>query len=205
MEVQLQELVDKIKKDGVEAAESKANEIIQSAEREAAAIVAKARAESERLLQQATADANRAEVAAESAIKQAARNLLIGFRSALADELDAMVRRETARAYDAELLRELIPPAVREWVKGVGTDDVAVLLSPADLAKLESGLLAALKGEVAKGLELRPVKGLSGGFRIGAKDGSAYYDFSAEAVASLFSAYLNPRVSEILKSAAKEL
>ena len=37
---------------------------------------------------------------------------------------------------------------------------------------------------------------------IGVKDGAAFYDFSAEAVAELFSTYLNPRVAAIMKEAA---
>ena len=45
---------------------------------------------------------------------------------------------------------------------------------------------------------------LTKGFRIGSKDGSAFYDFSAESVADLFSAYLNPKTSAIMKEAAKE-
>ena len=43
---------------------------------------------------------------------------------------------------------------------------------------------------------------LSAGFRIGSKNGSAFYDFSAEEVAALFSAYLNPKTTEIMKKAA---
>jgi V/A-type H+-transporting ATPase subunit E len=35
------------------------------------------------------------------------------------------------------------------------------------------------------------------------KDGSAFYDFSSEAVANMLSAYLNPRLAESLKTAAR--
>jgi len=44
---------------------------------------------------------------------------------------------------------------------------------------------------------------IDGGFRIAEKDGSAFYDFSAEAVAAMLSAHLNPKVAEILKNAVK--
>ncbi len=42
MEVQLKELIEKIKKDGVETAEGKASQIVKDAEAKAAGIVAKA-------------------------------------------------------------------------------------------------------------------------------------------------------------------
>jgi len=51
---------------------------------------------------------------------------------------------------------------------------------------------------------LKPEKSITGGFRIGINNGEAYYDFSAEAVADLFSAYLNPRTAAIMKAAATE-
>jgi V/A-type H+-transporting ATPase subunit E len=53
-------------------------------------------------------------------------------------------------------------------------------------------------------VELKFDRSLDAGFRISNKDGSAYYDFSAESVAELFSAYLNPRLAETLKNAVKE-
>ena len=77
-----------------------------------------------------------------------------------------------------------------------------VLLPAKELAVVEASLQAALKAEMAKGLELKADKSLAAGFRIGSKDGAAYYDFSAEAVADLFSAYLNPRTAAIMKEAA---
>ncbi len=205
MDVQLQELVDKIRKDGVETAEASASEIIRNAEAKALAIVNAARAESESIVKKGTEEAKRAEAASISAIKQAGRNLILSFRDGIVAELDAIVKTETVKAYNADMLKELIPTAVKSWVASTGEDDVRVLLSESDAAKLESGLKAALKAEIEKGLTIGAGRNVSGGFRIGTKDGSAYYDFSAQAVADLFSAYLNPRVADILKSAAKEL
>lgn len=204
MDVQLQELVDKIRKDGVETAEAKAADIIADAKASAESILASARKEAESITANARAEAVRAENASIAAISQAARNLLLSFNEQLTAELDSLVKHETAKAYDAGTLKELVPAAVRAWIEKNGSDDISVILSPTDAERLEAEMTAALKGEIAKGLEIRGNKAVSGGFRIGMKDGSAYYDFSAEAVANLFSAYLNPRLAEILKSAARE-
>lgn len=205
MEVQLQELVEKIRKDGVESADAKAAEIIRNAEAKASAIIDAAREEAEKISLKAEADAKRSEQAAVSAIQQAGRNLILSFRDGIGSELDALVKAETAKAYNAEVLRELVPAAVKGWISNKGAEDISVILSPADASKLESALKAALKEELAKGLVIGADSSLSGGFRIGTSNGAAYYDFSAEAVAELFSAYLNPRVAQIMKSAAKEL
>ncbi len=205
MDVQLQELVDKIRKDGVDAAESKASEIIAAAEQKARAIVEGARAEADSIVKAAKDDADRLEKAAVASIKQSGRNILISFRDGVLAELTSLVNAKTAASMSGDALKDIVPQAVKAWITASGTEDIACLLSAEDLAKLESYFVSALKAEIAKGLVMKGDSSLSSGFRIGAKDGASYYDFSAEAVASLFSAYLNPRVAEILKSAAKEL
>ena len=205
MEVQLQELVDKIKKDGVAAADEKAAEIIRAAEEKAKNIIEKAEAEAQESVKKAEAEALRFQKAAESSIDQAGRNTLISFRQGLLNELNAIIKAETAKNYDSTVLKNLIPEAVKGWVNTGNTENLSVILADKDLKELESSLSAALKDQIAKGMELKADSKIAGGFRIGTKDGSAYYDFSAEAVADLFSSYLSPKTAEILKNAAKEL
>ena len=205
MEVQLQELVDKIKKDGVAAADEKAAEIIKAAEEKAKNIIEKAEAEAQESIKKAEAEALRFQKAAESSIDQAGRNTLISFRQGLLNELNAIIKAETVKNYDSAVLKNLIPEAVKGWVKTGNTENLSVILADKDLKELESSLSAALKEHVSKGLELKADSKIAGGFRIGSKDGAAYYDFSAEAVADLFSSYLSPKTAEILKNAAKEL
>ena len=121
-----------------------------------------------------------------------------------AEKLKKIIEAETATAYSKELLEKLIPETVKTWADKSEVNNLSLLLSEKDLAALEAGLKSALKDEISKGLEIKPDKTLSNGFRIGLKDGSAFYDYSAESVAELFSAYLNPRVAAILKQAASE-
>lgn len=203
MDVQLQELIDKIKKDGVAAAETSASEKIAVAEKEAAKIIADAKEEADKIIKQAKEETARMEKASEDAIAQASRNLVLSFRKSVENELSAIVNAETAKAYDAKMLEQLIPETVKEWAKQSEASDLSVLLNEKDLKAVESNLQAALKDEIAKGLTLKTDNSIGGGFRVGVNDGAAFYDYSAEAVADLFSAYLNPRVAGIMKEAAK--
>ena len=84
-------------------------------------------------------------------------------------------------------------------------EDISVLVPAKDAEDLAVSLRASLKDEMAKGLEVKADKSLATGFRIGIKDGAAYYDFSAESVAELFSAYLNPKTAAIMKEAAASI
>src|SRR5690554_4337236 len=99
MDVQLQELVDKIKKDGVESAEAMAADIVKNANEKAASIVDEAKREAERIVEQAGEESARLEKAAEAAIRQSGRNILISFRESIEAQLSALVRRETDTAY----------------------------------------------------------------------------------------------------------
>lgn len=205
MEVQLQELVEKIKKDGIETASAQAAGIVRDAESKAATIIKAARDEADAIVKKGQDEASRMEKAAVSAISQAGRNLILSFRDSILSTVDSIIKTETSKVYDSSVLQDLVPASVKAWIASPNTNDLTVLLSPADAEKLDAVFKTALKNEIAKGLEVKADKAVSGGFRIGTKDGAAYYDFSAEAVASLFSEYLNPRIAAIMKDAAKEL
>ena len=143
------------------------------------------------------------EKASEEAITQAGRNMLLSFKDALIGELDGLIQAETEKA-ESGVLAKLVPETVKAWAKNSEASELSVLLSEKDLKSLESSLTSELKAEIAKGLEIKADKSLSAGFRIGVKNGAAYYDYSAESLADMFAAYLNPKVAALVKTAAKD-
>jgi V/A-type H+-transporting ATPase subunit E len=201
MDIQLHELIEKIKKDGIESASEEASRLKREAEAEAKRIVEAAKKEAEGILSKAKTDAERTEKAGIAAVGQASRNTVLGFKSEIQNLLDAIVSKEAKAAFDETTLKAALPELIKGWA---GKDDLAVILPEGDLKKIEAFLKDKLAGELKNGLELKSDRNLEAGFRISNKDGSAYYDFSAESVAELFSAYLNPRLAETLKSAVKE-
>ena len=203
MDVQLQELIDKIKKDGVASAETEAAKIIAESEKKAERIIEDAQAKASEIVKNAKVETERMEKASEEAIVQAGRNMLLSFKDSLVAELDGLIQAETAKAESKDVLEKLVPETVKAWAKNSDASELSVILSEKDLKSLEDELKAALKAEIAKGLEIKPDSTLSAGFRIGVNNGAAFYDYSAESVADLFSAYLNPRVAAIMKEAAK--
>ena len=204
MDVQLQELIDKIKKDGVASAENEAAKIVAEAEKNAEKIIADAQEKAAEIVKKAKAETERMEKASEEAIVQAGRNMLLSFKESIISELDGLIKTETENAQTKELLVKLIPETVKAWSKNADASELSVLLSEKDLKDLESSLVSELKGEIANGLEIKPDKTLSYGFRIGVKNGAAYYDYSAESLSEMFAAYLNPKVAALIKIAAKD-
>ena len=204
MDVQLQELIDKIKKDGVAASEKEAAKIIADAEKKAAAIVADAEEKAAAIIKDAKKETARMEKSSEEAVMQASRNLLLSFKDSIVGTLDGLIQSETEKAVTEEVLKKLVPETVKAWAKDSDASELSVLLAEKDLKKLEAAFKTSLKAEIKKGLEIKPDKTISAGFRVGVKNGAAFYDYSAESVAELFALYLNPKVAGLLKEAAKE-
>lgn len=201
MEIQLRELIDQIKKDGVETAEVEAKAIVDSAKTEAEKIIADARLQADRLLADAKAETERMTKSSEDAIRQAGRNLLISFRESVAKELNAIVGKEVSGVYSSDKIAGIIINVVECWAKKPDTDALEVILSSDDLKLLENALLAGFKERMLKGVTLKAGDNFNGGFRIALNNDGAYYDYSAEAVVDMLSGYLTPKVTELLKEA----
>ena len=201
MEIHLQELLDKIKKDGVEVAEGEAKAIVDSAKAEAEKIISDAKAKAEKIISDAKAENEKIVQSGEDAITQAGRNLLISFRQSVATELSAVVGEKVKAVYSSDALAETIAKVVENWSKNPNTDNLSVILNSGDLEKFEATLLSALKSKMLDGVTLKPNDNFDGGFRIAVNNGAAYYDYSAEAVTEMLSNYLSPKVTELLKKA----
>ncbi len=201
MEVQLQELIEQIKKDGVAAAEVEAKNIIDNANEEAQKIISDAQAKADKLLENAKIENERMVKSSEEAIRQAGRNLLISFRESVTRELKAIVSENVSAVYSSEELSKLIIKLVGNWVTNPDAENISVILTDKDMSALEALLLAQLKEKMLKGITLKANNNFESGFRIAINDGGVYYDYSAEAVVDMISAYLSPRVVEILKEA----
>ena len=204
MDVQLQELIDKIKKDGVAAAEKESAKIIEASEKKAEAIIADAQKKAADIIKSAKSETEKMEKASEEAIIQAGRNLLLSFKDSLVGELNGLIQADTEKAVSKDVLAKLVPETVKAWAKNSDASELSVLLSEKDLKALQSSLTTKLKAEIKKGLEIKPDKTLTAGFRIGVKNGAAFYDYSAEALSEMFAAYLNPKVAALIKVAAKD-
>ncbi|MDR3174005.1 MAG: V-type ATP synthase subunit E [Treponema sp.] len=191
-----------MKKDGIESAADEASRLKAQAEAEAKRIVEAANKEAEALISRARADAERSEKAGIAALEQASRNLVLAFKAEIQTLLDKIVAQGVSASFGEDTLKAVLPDLLKSWA-AKGSDSLDLILPEAQLGKLRGYFNEKLAAELKKGVELKSDRNLGAGFRIANKDGSAYYDFSAEAAAELLSAYLNPRLAEILKTAAK--
>lgn len=201
MEIQLQELIDQIKKDGVDAAEVEAEAIISAAKAEAQRIVAEAQAQADTIVSNAKSENERIVKSGEDAIRQAGRNLLISFRESITRELNSIIGENVSGVYSSEAFAQLIIKAVEAFAGNSEVDDISVVLNTEDLKSMEEIILSALKDKISKGITLKANDNFDGGFRIAVNNGSVYYDYSAQEVVDMLSKFLSPKVTALMKEA----
>jgi V/A-type H+-transporting ATPase subunit E len=202
MEIQVQELIDKIKKDGVETASQEAAKIREEAQSEGHRIVALAKKEAEGIIERGTQDVERSFKAGTAALEQASRNLILAFKDEVQALLNRIVAEKVSANYNDDVIKAVLPDLLKKWVEKED-GSLSVILPENELQNIQNFFNEKLTGELYKGVELKSSRKFSSGFRISNKEGSVYYDFSAEAVAQMLSSYLNPKLAEIIKTSAK--
>ncbi len=176
MELQIQDLVSSIKKDGIDSANQEAAAILADARKQADAIVADAKAEADKLRGDARAEIEVFKSSAQLDAQQAKRDAVLAFRQEIQREYEKLLSADVGKALDQQALVKLIQAAVQ------GEDVAAYTV---EVGQVTDGLRQELAQELKAALEIRPSKKVGAGFRLAAKDGSGYFDCSDEEIAQM--------------------
>ena len=176
MELQIQDLVSSIKKDGIDSANQEAAAILADARKQADAIVADAKAEADKLRGDAKAEIEVFKNSAQLDAQQAKRDAVLAFRQEIQREYEKLLAADVGKALDQQALVKLIQAAVQ------GEDVAAYTV---EVGQVTDGLRQELAQELKTGLEIRPSKKVGAGFRLAAKDGSGYFDCSEQEIADM--------------------
>lgn len=202
MTQQVQELIEKIKQEGIEAAEKTAREIENEARSRAKAVVAQAEKQARQKIAAAEGEVKKLQESAHAALLQASRDTLISVRKKIESLLGSVVREQVSGAMTPEVLARVMEAAVKAAVGGASENaDITATVSRDDLEKLEKGALAGLQKAVASGVRLQGSDDIGRGFLISFDGGKSSFDFSDQSLAEYLGAFLNVRVAGIIKEA----
>lgn len=196
METKIQELTDKIYKEGVEKGEEKAKQIVSDAEKKAETIIKEAKEQAEKITAGAKKEAAELKTKTESEIKLSGAQAVSAIKNQIVNVVTAKVINEgtTKSLSDAATIKEFISVVVNNWKIGGDAPKLEALLPAAkqdELAKaFESGASAALKTEFTKDIK--------GGFKIGPADGSFKISLTDADFQEFFKEYLRPRTRAYL-------
>lgn len=180
MELQIQDLVTSIRKEGIDAANAEAEAIIAEAKKKADAIISDAKAQAENAKTAAEKDIGIMKESASVSAEQAKRDAILAFKTEIQKEYENILKNDIKKELSGEALGKLIRAAI------TGED---VSAYTAEVAEVSEALQSELAEELKNGLEIKPTKGVNAGFRLAAKDGSGYFDCTDEAVAEMVMPY----------------
>ncbi len=203
MSEELQSLLDRIEKDGVDKANAKADEIVKAGEAKAAELVKQAEADAEALLAKAEADSKAFEERAAKALDQAARDVILSVERSVAAIFARIAGEEVTEALDTVTVRNCITTLVESYAKAnaEGTR-LAIVLSDKQKADVAAYLTQKFQLRLSGGLTIEGSQVIESGFKVAVTDKDVEHDFTGEAVAEALGTLLRNDLAAIVKGVA---
>ena len=199
MQNKLQELTDKLYKDGLAKGKEEGDKYLADAREQAEKIVEEAKAKAAQIVAKAEKDAADLAGKAKSDVRMASEQALQATRKDIENILtDSIVKEGTAKALaDTDLLKEIII-AVAKNFSAQESADLEVVLPESLKKELEPWVEASLAKNLKGGVKASFSKKIAGGFTIGPADGGWFVSLTDETFTALIGEYLRPVTKKLL-------
>ena len=206
MAEELQSLLEKIQREGIEKAAAERDEIVKNANAEAAAILAAAKAEADKMRADAANDAEALKKRAESAIRQAARDILLELKSELQRRVAAITRSRMDEALSSEFIAGLvreIASAVLSDASKAASGKLEVMVGPAKCDEVARLLTASVGADLVDKMVIFPNAAAGRGLKVSVEGNEVFFDFSDAALSEMICDYVGARISAVLNAQDK--
>ena len=191
----IQELTEKIYREGVEKGKAEADRIVEDAKNKAEQIIAEAREQAKAIEVQAQKKAGELDANTKSELKLYTSQALNALKSEIVNVLTDRVAKDAADslAADKNFLGQFAVMLAGKW-----TDNEAVVLSSSEAESLKSYFAAQAKELLEKGVTINKVNGKDTLLTISPADGSYKINFGKEEFEAYFKNFLRPQLVEML-------
>lgn len=201
----LQNLLDKIHRDGAERAQADADRIVAEAKSKAKEIVAAAEAQAADNLTASERDARVFVERGTATLEQAARDYILRVERGVGAIFDSLVQEAVAEALTPAVMSEMVIKVAGAYAACSAEEaHLSVLIPQADADRFVDLALGSLRSRLNAGLDVHIDDSLRKGFRVAFQDDRVYHDFTAEAIAETLAESLRPRLREIVRNAVKQ-
>jgi len=199
MQNKLQELTDKLYNEGLSKGKQEGAELLAKAKAQAEEMVAKAQAEAAQIVAAAQKQADEIKSKVASDIRMASNQSLSATRKDIEELVVSKMSTEAVKnaLTSAEFVKELIQAVAGKFTTE-GPMDLSLILPESLQNELEPFVNNELSKILNAGVEASFSKKVSGGFRIGPKDGGYFVSFTDETFNELIAEYLRPATKKIL-------
>ena len=200
MAEELQNLLEKIKRDGVEKANAEAAAIVAKAKSDAAAIVKTAQDEAAAAKAAAAEDAQENAARAEETIRQAARDTVISLKTDLLSRLNAVVKNCVGEAMTPEVMEQIILKMAEAYGKSTeSAESLEILLPKKEQEQAEAFLKSRLLAELKANPEINLTNEFNSGLQIAFRGTEVYFDFSDDALSEVLCRFVGPKLTSVIK------
>ena len=203
MAEELQHLIERIRKEGVESGEKAADSLVAEAKKKAAAIVAEAQKQAKDMVAKAEKDSAAFAERGQATLRQSARDLLISIGGSVGDVVAGIVDAKVGAALTPDLMAQMLLKLAEAYAKDGAAGGIVAMLGEADAVAVKAAFAKEYQGKLAAGIQIESRKEIFKGFRVGAKGGQVFHDFTKEAIADSLSNFLRPELAQIVKKAAE--
>lgn len=195
MENKIQELTDRIYREGVEKGNEEAQKIIAQSQEEAKKIVHDAQREADALLAAAQKSAKDLEDNTKSELKLFAAQAVNALKSEISSLITDKIVADSVDGFikDKNYFNSFVVSLASKW-----SVDEPIVISTSDAENLKKYFEAKAKTLLDKGVEIKQVNGIKTLFSISPADGSYKVNFGEEEFMNYFKEFLRPQIVEML-------
>ena len=195
MDTKIQELTDKIYKEGVEKGNEEANNIIVRAKKKEELIVREAESKAAQILAEAEKQASELKKNTEAELRLFASQAVEALKSEVANLVTDKVVANSVKAATADtaFMQKIILETAKEWAK-----NDSVVIQSADAKSLMDYFEVNAKDLLDKGVNIEQVNGKKTSFTLAPADGAYKIGFGEDEFIAYFKDFLRPQLIEML-------
>ena len=195
MENKIQELTDKIYREGVEKGNEEARRLVKNAQNEALQIVENAKKEADLILTAAKKSSDEMEEHTKSELKLFANQAVNALKSEVANLITDKIVHASVQDMlkDKEVMNAFLLSLASQW-----SANENIVISSSDAESLKAYFQVKAKELLDKGVAIEQVNGQKALFSISPANGAYKVNFGEEEFENYFKSFLRPQLVEML-------
>lgn len=201
MQDKLQELTDKLYKEGLSKGKKDADEMLAKAKQEAAKIMAEAREEADTLMLKTRKDCDDLKKKADGDIKMASVQALAAVRQKIEQAITAKsITEPIAKSLnEKEFLQSIIKTIVESFNPKSGShSSLDIILPENKKQEMDSYIKEELVKYCNAGINVSYDKDIENGFKVSPKGSGYYISFTDKSFENIISEFLRPKTKKLL-------
>ena len=200
---QVQQLINRIRHDAVQAAQTQADEVLAKARAEAERLLAEARQSAAETTRTAERQAKEMHERGAQTLRLAARDLLLKVGQQIEVLVESIVAEATAKTLNAEVIEQMLLHLAKSFAEnGIAEGQIQVSIGNTDRERLTQFVMLELRQRMEQGVNLHIDTHLGTGFRLSYAGGTVHHDFTAPAIAQALAQVVRPKLAELVMQAA---